>query len=553
VIARSLVSNPAILLLDEATSALDARAEMLVQQALTQVSKNRTTVVIAHRLSTIRNADNIVVVSHGQVAEQGKHELVSLDGHYARFVKAQGLENDKEHIPVGDAENSEYTPSNSDSHHSTQPLLAANDNRKATTNEDCHITPEDQSLTMALFQLLREQKQLHPMMGALVFFCCMAAGTYPIQALLLSKVIHAFSQESSPQEDKIGTFSLMFFGIALGNLVAYFFTGSLSNLVSQKVIYLYRLDLFQRLINMDIEFFDRPENSSGALTAALTSVPSSIQELISVNIFVMLIMALSTLASSCLALACGWKLALIMIFAGLPLLLTSGYLRVRLETELNNRNNTRFFESAALAAETVAALRTVASLTSEYDVLAEYASTLEDIVRHSIMSLSFALIPYALSQSVDFLVMALGFWYGARLISSGEYTAEQFFVIFTSVLFAGQAAAQFFTVSGSIARARSAATFLFRMRKEAPANEQNEGNPIKDPEGGQGLSLSNVKFRYPRREMNVLSGISLNVSNVGKNCSTFRSTKLTGTDSSGSICCFCRSQRLWEVYIDIPD
>ncbi|OJJ08481.1 hypothetical protein ASPVEDRAFT_156125 [Aspergillus versicolor CBS 583.65] len=511
-IARSLVSNPAILLLDEATSALDARAEMLVQQALSRISKNCTTIVIAHRLSTIRNADNIVVVSQGKVTEQGTHEeLLAVDGHYSQFVKAQGLENDEEHVAVTHAEGSEYTPSDSGSNDSTQPLLIANGSRKPMTSEDCDMNPESQSLAIALLQLLWEQKPLYPTMGALVFFCCMAAGTYPIQALLLSKVIHTFSEESSPQKDKIGILSLMFFGIALGNLVAYFFTGSLSNLISQKVTYLYRLELFQRLINMDIEFFDRLENASGALTAALTGVPSSIQELISVNIFVMLIMALSTVASSCLALAWGWKLALIMIFAGLPLLLTSGYIRVRLETDLNNRNDTRFTESAALAAEAVAALRTVASLTSEHDILAEYASALEDIVRHSIMSLSLALIPYAFSQSVDFLVMALGFWYGARLISSGEYTADQFFVIFTSVLFAGQAAAQFFTVSGSIARARSAATYLFRMRQETLSRQLRENSRITDPDGGQGLSFSNVKFRYPRRQMNALSGISLNI------------------------------------------
>lgn len=81
------------MLLDEVTSALDPQAEMIVQQALTQVSKSRITIVIAHRLSTIRNADNIAVMSQLQVVEQGTHEeLVSFDGHYTHLVKAQGLE-----------------------------------------------------------------------------------------------------------------------------------------------------------------------------------------------------------------------------------------------------------------------------------------------------------------------------------------------------------------------------------------------------------------------------------------------------------------------------
>jgi ATP-binding cassette subfamily B (MDR/TAP) protein 1 len=91
-IARSIISDPRILLLDEATSALDPNSERIVQQALDNVSENRTTVVIAHKLSTVRNADNIAVIAGGVIVEQGNHEyLISLDGAYARLVKAQDL------------------------------------------------------------------------------------------------------------------------------------------------------------------------------------------------------------------------------------------------------------------------------------------------------------------------------------------------------------------------------------------------------------------------------------------------------------------------------
>lgn len=91
-IARSVISEPKILLLDEATSALDPHAEGIVQKALDSASENRTTVVIAHKLATIRNADNIVVMAHGRIVEQGRHEeLVSRNGTYATLVKAQDL------------------------------------------------------------------------------------------------------------------------------------------------------------------------------------------------------------------------------------------------------------------------------------------------------------------------------------------------------------------------------------------------------------------------------------------------------------------------------
>lgn len=81
-----------MLLLDEATSALDPKAEKIVQQALNNVAVDRTMVVIAHRLSTIRNADNIVVMSDGQVVEQGTHTgLLTANSAYARLVRAQDL------------------------------------------------------------------------------------------------------------------------------------------------------------------------------------------------------------------------------------------------------------------------------------------------------------------------------------------------------------------------------------------------------------------------------------------------------------------------------
>ena len=77
-IARTILKNPPILLLDEATSALDTHTEREIQSALAEVSRNRTTLVIAHRLSTVVDADEILVLDHGEIIERGRHaELVA--------------------------------------------------------------------------------------------------------------------------------------------------------------------------------------------------------------------------------------------------------------------------------------------------------------------------------------------------------------------------------------------------------------------------------------------------------------------------------------------
>ena len=91
-IARAVLKNPEFLILDEATSSLDTESEKLVQDALSNLMKNRTTLVIAHRLSTIKDADEIIVLSEGKIVERGSHEsLVNENGVYKTLINLQNI------------------------------------------------------------------------------------------------------------------------------------------------------------------------------------------------------------------------------------------------------------------------------------------------------------------------------------------------------------------------------------------------------------------------------------------------------------------------------
>jgi len=89
-IARAMLADPPMLILDEATSSVDTRTELLIQKAMDNLMKGRTSFIIAHRLSTIRDADLILVMKDGNIVEQGKHEdLLSKNGFYASLYNSQ--------------------------------------------------------------------------------------------------------------------------------------------------------------------------------------------------------------------------------------------------------------------------------------------------------------------------------------------------------------------------------------------------------------------------------------------------------------------------------
>lgn len=181
-IARAVISNPEILLLDEATSALDPHSEGVVQQALDQAAANRTTIVIAHKLATIKHADNIVVMSKGEIVEQGNHEsLLQRGGAYFRLVQAQDLGGQQSEDAVDSDEQEESEPEKAALTKSltrASTVHASSKEHQATLD---YSNYKQRGIVWIVSTMLKEQRSLWPWFGVIIV-ACLIGGKLPEQS-----------------------------------------------------------------------------------------------------------------------------------------------------------------------------------------------------------------------------------------------------------------------------------------------------------------------------------------------------------------------------------
>ncbi|KAJ5414532.1 hypothetical protein N7509_001159 [Penicillium cosmopolitanum] len=545
-IARAVVSDPKILLLDEATSALDTKSEGVVQAALDRAAEGRTTIVIAHRLSTIKTAHNIVVFVNGSIVEQGTHDdLLELDGPYFKLVEAQRINEEKEADALADAEEDEdsdepyekqeiariksYASASSsgktkDEVQPTKTLTNENsiqraDTRKSVSSMVLAKTGTEGVGKYSLWTLIKfiasfnraEWKFL--VVG--LFFSILGGGGQPTQAFLYAKAITALSKGPSEYAElrkEANFWSLMFFVVGIAQFITLSIHGVAFAYCSERLICKARSKAFRIMLRQDINFFDKEENSTGALTSFLSTETKHLSGISGTTLGTILMTSTTLIAAIVISLSFGWKLALVCISV-VPVLLACGFYRFYMLAAFQQRSKTAYEGSASYACEATSAIRTVASLTRESDVWSIYHGQLDAQGRASLISIFKSSLLYAASQALVFFCVALGFWYGGSLLGKGQYTTFQFFVCFSEILFGAQSAGTVFSFSPDMGKAKNAAYEFRKLFDRRPVIDtwSEEGETLSKCDGT--IEFRDVHFRYPTRpEQPVLRGLNLTVS-----------------------------------------
>lgn len=442
-----MISNSKILLLDEATSALDVRLEGAVQAALDAALVGRTTIVVTHRLSTIKNADNIVVLDKGKLVEQETHEhLLQKKSAYFKLVEAQAL------VELRDAENTGSQTVRSSEPKSEQGEFE--DAKNINTSKHGESTSDTSLAGMnrphSLWSLISMVVSLNNpewrwMLIGLFWSIICGAGS-PVSSVFVAKSIVALSgyvprMNGDETSTVVSFWSLMYLMLGIVQGVAFVAEGYAFAYCSERLVHRVRDNAFRNILRQDIVYFDR--TSSGALTAFLATETTDIAGLSGVTLGTILNVFTTLIGSLLLSIVIGWKLALVTASA-IPVLLGCGYLRFAVLAALSSCTKKALAASASYACEAVSAIKTVASLTREEGIIAQYKASLATQIRASMRSVVGSAVLYAASQSITYLCMALGFWFGGTLIYRGEYSLLQFYICFAAIIFGAQSAGTIF-------------------------------------------------------------------------------------------------------------
>ncbi|KHN45007.1 ABC transporter B family member 11 [Glycine soja] len=564
-IARAILKDPRILLLDEATSALDAESEKIVQEALDRIMINRTTVIVAHRLSTIRNADSIAVIHQGKIVERGSHAELTKDpnGAYRQLIRLQEIKGSEKNA-ANDTDKIESIVHSGRQSSQRSSIQSISQRSSGVGSSGCNSFSESHGVPatvgflepsggrpqappstvssppeVPLYRLAYLNK---PEIPFLLIGTIAAVGSgviLPILALFISKMISIFYEPVDELHKDSKHWALLFVALGVVSFVMPPCRFYLFGIAGGKLIKRIRIMCFEKVVHMEVSWFDEAEHSSGAIGARLSSDAAAVRALVGDALGLLVQNIATAVAGLVIAFDASWQLALI-ILALAPLLALNGYVQLKVLKGFSADAKKLYEEASQVANDALGSIRTVASFCAEKKVMKSYEEKCEGPIRTGIRRGIISGISYGVSFFMLYAVYACSFYAGARLVQDGKATMLDVFRVFFALNLAAVGISQSGSLVPDSSNSKSAAASVFAIldRKSQIDPSDDSGLTLEEVKGE--IEFKHVSFKYPTRpDVQIFRDLCLTIHN-GK------TVALVGESGSGKSTVISLLQRFYD-------
>ncbi|XP_047051167.1 ABC transporter B family member 4-like [Lolium rigidum] len=515
-IARAIIKNPRILLLDEATSALDMESERVVQEALDRVMLERTTIIVAHRLSTVKNADVISVLQNGKIVEQGSRaELVKKpEGAYSQLIHLQETLQEAEAPNVDPGSTSKGSSFGHSGRHIVPAPFGLSDPMEFNNGQDLEETADkiSSSRKKAPIRRLFYLNKPEALVLALGSITAAVHGTiFPVYGILISSAIKTFYEPPAELLKDSRFWASMFVMLGASALVLIPIEYFLFGVAGGKLVERIRSLTFERIMHQDIDWFDKPEHSSGAIGARLSTDALNVKRLVGDNLALNVQTVSTIIVGFTIAMVANWKLALIITVV-VPLVGFQAYAQMKFLKGPNKNAKLKYEEASQVATDAVGGIRTVASFCAEQKVMDAYVQKCESPTRQGMKEGVVGGLGFGFSFLVFYLTYALCFYVGAKFVHDGKATFPEVFRVFFVLVLATSGISRTSAIRADSTKANESAISVFKIldSRSKIDSSSEEGTVIARVRGN--IEFKNVCFYYPLRpSVQIFNDLSLNI------------------------------------------